>query len=102
MPTIQESYSSLICTLRDLEKALGPAVAAMYSPPPGGTGDRAPNGIPNPTLDTVIDPRRLALSEAVSATSATLSKCAAELHIRRQDLLTALTRWEGTEGGTSK
>jgi hypothetical protein len=63
MPTMHETYASLIHSIRDLEKVLGPAVAAQYSPPPGGTGEVARNGIPNPTLDTVIDPRRLALSE---------------------------------------
>ncbi|WP_405061927.1 hypothetical protein OG474_09800 [Kribbella sp. NBC_01505] len=100
--TIQESYAALIHTLRDLEKVLGPAVAAQYSPPPGGTGEVARNGIPNPTLDTVIDPRRLGLSEAVRATSSTLARITGELTEQRIILAAALTRWEGHEGGNSE
>lgn len=99
MTTIQLSYTALIYTLRDLEKVLGPAVAAQYSPPPGGTGELAPNGIPNPTLDTVIDPRRLALSEAINATRTLFTRHASELATQRQALSAALSRWEGTEGG---
>lgn len=99
MTSIHETYASLIHSIRDLEKVLGPAVAAQYSPPPGGTGEVARNGIPNPTLDTVIDPRRLALSEAISSTSTAIARVTGDLTDQRIVLAAALARWEGTEGG---
>lgn len=93
--TVREAYTDLIDTLKALEKVLGPAVAAQYSSPPGGTGELAPNGIPNPTLDTVIDPRRDALSDAVRSTAATLSNAARILKPHVPSLEKALQRWEG-------
>ncbi|WP_442913225.1 DUF7169 domain-containing protein [Kribbella sp. CA-293567] len=100
--TLRNSYSELISSLRDLEKVLGPATAAQYSPPPGGTGELAPNGIPNPTLDTVIDPRRMALSDAVKACAATLRESSRLLNQETEALSAALTRWEGHEGETTR
>jgi len=93
--TVREAYADLIATLKGLEKVLGPAVAAQYSPPPGGTGDRAPNGIPNPTLDTVIDPRRDCLSDEIRRTAAALHRAAETIKPQVPALGAALSRWEG-------
>lgn len=93
--TVRESYADLIDTLKSLEKVLGPAVAAQFSPPPGGTGDPAPNGIPNPTLDTVIDPRRDNLSEEIRRTAEALTRAALTIKPQVPALGAALARWEG-------
>lgn len=100
--TIRSAYMKHITTLRNLEKVLGPATAAQYSPPPGGTGELAPNGIPNPTLDTVIDPRRSALSDAVKACATALSESARTIDAQTEALSAALSRWEGHEGEPTK
>lgn len=94
-PTVAEAYTDLIDTLKALEEVLRPAVAAQYDAPPGGTGDVAPNGIPNPTLDTVIDPRRAGLSDEVKRTAHALSRAADLIKPQVPALGTALARWEG-------
>lgn len=97
--TIRDRYDRFISAIRDLEKVLGPAVAAQYEAPPGGSGELAPNGIPNPTLDTVIDPRRLTLSEAIGKTSELLGLTTEQLAAQTAQLSGALSRWEGSTGG---
>lgn len=94
-PTVREAYADLIDTLKNLEEVLRPAVAAQYDAPPGGTSDAAPNGIPNPTLDTVIDPRRSDLSDEIKRTAVTLSNVARQIHPHVPALRAALSRWEG-------
>jgi hypothetical protein len=95
MSTIHEAYTDLISTLKDLEGVLRPAVAAQYDAPPGGTGDTAPNGISNPTLDTVIDPRREGLSDEIRRTAEMLSRATRLLTPQVPALGAALARWEG-------
>ncbi|MGW5402681.1 DUF7169 domain-containing protein [Streptomyces sp. NPDC003952] len=90
---VHSAYATIVTTLRDLGAALRPAVAAQYTAPPGGTGSA--DGIANPTLDIVADPRRLALSEEIHRTTRTLVSTADQLTNHTRTLLTALTRWEG-------
>lgn len=95
MTDIHEAYRDLITTLRDLEGVLRPAVAAQYDAPPGGTSDAAPNGIPNPTLDTVIDARRSGLSDEIRRTSSVLIAATRTIQPQVPALGAALARWEG-------
>ncbi|GAA0627534.1 hypothetical protein HPO96_37125 [Kribbella sandramycini] len=95
MTTIHEAYAELIQTLKDLEGVLRPAVAAQYDAPPGGTSDAAPNGIPNPTLDTVIDARRSDLSDEIRRTAAALLTATRAIRPQVPALGAALARWEG-------
>lgn len=89
----QSAYTEIVTTLRDLGVILRPCVAAQYDAPPGGVG--ASDGIANPTLDIVADPRRLALSEEIHRTARAMTSAARQLNEHAQMLRTALTRWEG-------
>lgn len=92
-PDVQTAYTELVMTLRDLGAALRPAVSARFTAPPGVVG--ASDGVRNPTLDIVSDPRRLALSEEVTRTARAMTSAARQLQAHTQVLATALTRWEG-------
>lgn len=95
MTDIHSAYTDLIATLKDLEGVLRPAVAAQYDAPPGGTSDAAPNGISNPTLDTVIDARRSGLSDEIRRTASVLTAASRTIKPQVPALGTALARWEG-------
>lgn len=60
------------------------------------TTERSSGGRPSdPTADTVIDARRLALSGSVSRTERVLTHAAKALAERRQDLTRAIERYDG-------
>lgn len=92
-PDAQRAYAEIVTTLRDLGSILGPCVAAQYDAPPGGVG--VSEGVANPTLDIVADPRRLALSEEVNRTIRSMVSAASQLSQHTQTLHAALARWEG-------
>lgn len=93
--TIEESYTQAIATLRDLGGILRPAVTARYEAPPGGAGPASTYGVGDLTLDIVIDPRRLALSEEVDRTARTLRRISHLLGPHIPALRAALAHWEG-------
>lgn len=97
MSDIAHDYNRMIATLRELERTLNAARAVQFLPPPGGTSDLAPNGIPNPTLDTVIDPRRAALSQAIREAGAEMRDISKRVTDNTNHLRKALERWEGTK-----
>lgn len=101
--TIQESYTAAVQTLRDLGDALRPAVAAQFEAPPRARAVKESvsesKGIPNPTLDTVLDPRRMALSEEIASAAQALRQATALLGPHRPRLLSAVARWEGHDEG---
>lgn len=99
--SVQESYMKLVATMRELGAALIPATAAQYEAPPRArsasesvSGSKA---IPNPTLDTVLDPRRSRLSDEIGKTSAALRQAERLLFPRTHELRRAVARWEGQE-----
>ncbi|MBP2323314.1 hypothetical protein JOF56_003699 [Kibdelosporangium banguiense] len=101
MSTAKDDYKTLIDTIRKLGLALSPALAAQYEAPPRSrhsTGSAESGGVRNPTLDTVLDPRRLALSDEIRATATTLRKARNVLEPHIAALNAAVTRWEGQEG----
>lgn len=93
--TAAEAYNGVLAELAVLRQLLNASHAAQYSPPPGGTSDPAPNGIPNPTLDTVIDPRRMRLSQVMKESGAALDVIAADISHTAKYLSAALAGWEG-------
>jgi len=101
MTDIQADYTDAVNALRELGAALIPATAAQYLPPPGTVAARSTSGemtgISNPTLDTVLDGRRMHLSEEVTKTSVALSHVAAGLLTRAAALRAATDRWEGLD-----
>lgn len=101
MPEIQDNYAALVTLLRDLGEALRPAVAAMYDAPPRRRVSADPvstsNGVPNPTLDVVMDPRRAAVSDAVSRSCSALRQARLLLDSHPEALRKATARWEGQD-----
>ena len=101
MTDIHTAYADAVLALRDLGAALIPATAAQYLPPPGSVSARGTTGemtgISNPTLDTVLDGRRMGLSETVNEASRTLSQMAAGMTRLTAALRAATDRWEGLD-----
>lgn len=99
--TIQESYAALVLALRELGDALIPATAAQYEAPPRARSSErgGAHGVNNPTLDIVLDPRRLALSEEIGRTSATLRQAARLVGQHTSSLRARTARWEGQDQG---
>lgn len=102
MSTIEERYLELVETMRDLGAALIPAVAVRYEAPPRTRAIKdsvsESKGVSNPTLDTVLDPRRVAVSDAVAETASALRRAAALLDPHRSNLRSVVAGWEGQEG----
>lgn len=108
MTDIRDNYTALVNDVRSLIEetqrlgaALIPATAAQYEAPPGSVSARGVEGemtgISNPTLDTVLDGRRMGLSEEIARTSVTLSRVSAGLSARTAALRAATDRWEGLD-----
>jgi hypothetical protein len=93
--TMVAQYNLFTDEIRILQRLLNASRAAQFSPPPGGTSDPAPNGIPNPTLDTVIDPRRMRLSQAMRESGAAIADLTARVAHVSAHLSSALSGWEG-------
>ena len=95
MPTLaQEAFTAHADALRALGKALEAAAAVRWEPspvsPPVGGG-----GISNPTLDTVLDPRRLGVSEEITRTTIALWPLTEKVTHMTDALTAAVSRWEG-------
>lgn len=102
MSTIQQSYTDLVEVMRGLGAALIPATAAQFEAPPRARKIKEAvsesKGIPNPTLDVVLDPRRSAVSDEIASTAAALRQATATLAPHIKNLRRAVARWEGHEG----
>lgn len=102
MSPIQESYADHVTIMRDLGAALIPATAAQFQPPPRARVIKESvsesKGISNPTVDTVLDERRMALSDEITSTARALRQASALLDPYRERLRRAVARWEGQEG----
>ncbi|KUM41178.1 DUF7169 domain-containing protein [Arthrobacter sp. EPSL27] len=59
------------------------------------TTQRASGGHGDPTGDIVLDPRRLAVRDAVSAAEEALARYAVELRQARVNVEAAVARWNG-------
>lgn len=102
MSNIKESYGDLVETLKALGAILGPATAVQYEAPPlspRGKGSSV-GGVRNPTLEIVMDPRRSAVSDGITAADTALRHARAILSPHIPALQLAVARWEGQEGPT--
>lgn len=101
-PAVQEPYLALVEAMRDLGAALIPATAAQFEAPPRSRKTKEAvsesKGVRNPTLDTVLDARRMALSDAVKATEVALRLARSTITPHTEALRLAVARWEGLEG----
>ncbi len=99
---VKENYQALVEIMRELGSALIPATAAQYEAPPRSRSSKESvaesKGISNPTVDIVMDARRLALSGEIGSTATDLAKARALLAPHVNALRLAVARWEGQEG----
>lgn len=95
MPTLaQEAYNAHCDALRALGKALEAAAAIRWEPSPATPPSRG-GAVPNPTLDTVLDPRRLGVSEEITRTTVSLWPMTEKVVSMTEALDAAVARWEG-------
>ena len=100
MPTeIESAYTAHVEALKALGSALSAATAVQYIAPPRMAPQPSNNGIPNPTLDIVLDKRRSEVSDAVVRATRSLRRSTAEAIATTGTLSSALARWEGLHPG---
>lgn len=93
---IKELLDASVKAARALDAAK--AVQWEKSPVPSSREDapsRSLGGYSNPTADTALDTRRLAVREAVELTEEVLHTAARELRSRAEALIEAVERWQG-------
>ncbi|MGL5829049.1 MAG: DUF7169 domain-containing protein [Angustibacter sp.] len=87
----QAAFVALVLAARQLGEALRPAMSVRWEAPSrSSSGGR----VPNPTLDTVLDPRRLRVSDEITAASAQMEVVARQLNDRAARLRDAVSDWE--------
>lgn len=97
---VRVAYVAACKALRDLSNLVCAAEAVRYEAPPGMVASRGETGsnvadVLNPTLDTVLDARRMGLSDEVRDLHQFLRVTAHSLTVRKERLDRALARWEG-------
>lgn len=97
---IRTPYIEACDALRGLAQLVCSADEVRYDAPPGMSSTRGETGsnvadVANPTLDTVLDARRSALSDEITDLAGFLRTTAHALTVRRARLDRALARWEG-------
>lgn len=91
-----DSFLRLATEMQQLAALLSAASSARYEAPPGRScGGKDYRGISNPTLDIMVNPLRLDLSEAVTETERVLNRATVALSARARSLETALNAWQG-------
>lgn len=103
MTDLRTDYLAACASLKALAASIVSAGDAAFEAPPGMVVSRGETGsnvadVKNPTLDTVLDPRRLALSQEVKEMSDFLRLTSHVLDTRRVRLDSALARWAGETG----
>ncbi len=103
MSTVQESYTDLITVLRELGPALSAATAVQYEAPPqsGSVKEKNDKGVKNPTLEIVLDPRRMAVSGSISDAAAAIRQATSILSPHVPALRASVARWEGSPEGVT-
>ena len=97
MPTeIETAYADHVEALRALGSLLTTATAVQFIAPPRMAPQTSTNGIPNPTLDIVLDKRRSEVSDAVIGATRSLRRQTAQAIATAGTLSSALARWEGS------
>jgi hypothetical protein len=100
MTDLAPAFNALCDALKTLGPIASQAETVRYEAPPGMTVTRGEVGsnvadILNPTLDTVLDVRRLELSTEATDLAKYLQTVAHSVNARRARLEAAISRWEG-------
>lgn len=96
----KEPLKELLEVIVKLGRALDAAKAVQWDRSPVPTSreegsSRALGGYSNPTADITLDPRRLAVREAVEAAELKIQNTAASLREEIAPLLATVERWQG-------
>jgi len=94
------AFNELAAALRAVGSALEAAVSVRYEPSPGMV--RSGDGPANPTLDTVLDPRRAAVSAEVTRATVQLWAMTRDAVTLERLLTSAVLAWEGEPSHSPK
>lgn len=94
MSTIETAFNEHAAALRALGAALTTAESVRFEAPPGSAREGS-RGVPNPTLDTVLDPRRSAVSDEVARAAVTLRQMTEATALLTSKVDHAVARWQG-------
>lgn len=104
MSPAQQAYTDLVAEMQLLGNALIAATSVQFESPPHARKIKESvsesKGIRNPTLDTVLDPRRMQVSDEIARAAAALRSARSVLSAHTESLHGAVARWEGQEGTT--
>jgi hypothetical protein len=93
---VRSAYVSACAALRDLAQLVVASHAVQYDAPAGMASSKGVDTeVSNPTYDTVVDARRMALSNECRDLASYLTAATASLTTRKARLDRALARWEG-------
>lgn len=90
----ETAFNDHAAALRDLGKALAIAAEVRYLSAPGSAREGS-RGIPNPTLDTVLEPRRVAVSAEMTRAAVGLWKATDEVKAMTAKVNSAVAVWHG-------
>lgn len=90
----ETAFNDHAAALRALGDSLRTAAEIRYLPAPGAAGIGG-GGIPNPTLDTVLEPRRAEVSAEMTRTAIGLWKATEEVKAMTARITLAVARWHG-------
>ena len=96
---IETAFANHVEAIRTLGTTLAAATAVQFIAPPRMAPTHSLNGIPNPTLDIVLDKRRSEVSDAVVGATRSLRRQTAQAIATTGTLSSALARWEGSHPG---
>ena len=94
MTPIETAFNDHATALRALGASLGAAASVRYEAPPG-MASQGSRGIPNPTLDIVLDARRSAVSDEMTRAAFVLWKATEDVKALTAKIDTAVARWQG-------
>lgn len=91
----ETAFNEHAAALRRLGASLGTASSIRYEASPGMARTSSADGIPNPTLDIVLDQRRSAVSDEVTRAAFDLWRATEIVNALTERLDTAIERWQG-------
>lgn len=95
----EQAFNDHAAALRRLGDALRTAAEVQYLPAPGSAREGS-RGIPNPTLDTVLEPRRVKVSAEMTRTAVGLWKATEAVEAMTQNINNAVAEWHGEPTST--
>lgn len=92
---VSDAYNDHCTALRALGDLLRESAEVRWSPSPVGGITRAPGEVANPTLETVLDPARMEVSDAIDKAAVALLRSRRDLEAVNASLRAAVETWQG-------